>query len=44
MNTIGVFSGRGDVILAMAMALVLGIFIGWKAKQFYIWINTKFRK
>ena len=32
MNTVGIFAGRGDVILAMGMALVLGIWFGWKLR------------
>lgn len=34
MSTVGIFAGRGDVVLAMGMALVFGCFIGWKARQF----------
>lgn len=29
MNTVGVFSGRGDVVLAMLFAVVVGGLIGW---------------
>ena len=28
MNTVGIFAGRGDVILAMGMALLFGIWLG----------------
>lgn len=33
MNTIGVFAGRGDVVLAMVLALVLGVIIGWQFRK-----------
>lgn len=33
MNTVGIFAGRGDVILGMGMALVFGTFIGWYLKS-----------
>lgn len=32
MNTVGIFAGRGDVILSMMMALSFGVFIGWFAR------------
>lgn len=32
MSTVGIFAGRGDVILAMGLALLVGIWIGWQAK------------
>lgn len=31
-DTVGIFAGRGDVILAMGMALILGVRIGWKLR------------
>lgn len=41
MNTVGVFAGRGDVILAMGMSVLVGIWIGWQAKRFGSWISSK---
>lgn len=32
MNTVGIFAGRGDVILGMLMALLFGTAIGWYLK------------
>jgi hypothetical protein len=32
MNTVGLFAGRGDVILAMGLALLVGGFLGWKLR------------
>lgn len=29
MNTIGVFAGRGDVILAMGLAFLVGLLLAW---------------
>lgn len=34
MNTVGLFAGRGDVILAMGLAFIVGVFIGWKVRGF----------
>jgi membrane protein YqaA with SNARE-associated domain len=34
MNTVGIFAGRGDVILMMLIAGVLGAIIGW-------WLRSK---
>lgn len=39
MNTVGIFAGRGDVILAMGMALLFGTWLGWKARV--IWEKIK---
>lgn len=32
MNAIGLFAGRGDVVLAMGLALLVGAWIGWKLR------------
>ena len=29
MNAVGLFAGRGDVVLAMGFAVLVGIWIGW---------------
>lgn len=29
MNAVGIFAGRGDVIVAMGLAFVLGAWISW---------------
>ena len=43
MNTVGIFAGRGDVVLSMMMALTFGVFIGWHARglitKFKAWRN-----
>lgn len=44
MSAVGIFAGRGDVILAMGMALVMGVWIGWQAKRLISWIESKRRK
>jgi hypothetical protein len=30
MNTVGIFAGRGDTILAMGLAFIVGMWVGWK--------------
>lgn len=32
MNAVGLFAGRGDIILAMGLAFIVGAFIGWKVR------------
>lgn len=45
MNTaIGIFAGRGDVILAMGMTGILFFWLGWKAKALKDSIQAKFSK
>lgn len=39
MNAVGVFAGRGDVVLAMGMAVVLGIVIGYQLRRLVEFIN-----
>jgi len=43
MNTVGIFAGRGDVILSMGFAVVFGSLIGWYARgifdKFKAWRN-----
>ncbi len=41
MNTIGIFAGRGDVILAMGLSLLVGVWIGWQMKRLHHWFQTK---
>lgn len=43
MNTVGVFAGRGDVILGMTMAMVVGGMLGWYAKKFKDYLVGKFK-
>ena len=40
MNTVGIFAGRGDVILSMMMALTFGVFIGYTARGLIDKFNT----
>lgn len=41
MNTVGIFAGRGDVVLAMVLALIIGIWVGWQLRKFKSWISGK---
>ena len=34
MSAVGIFAGRGDVVLAMGMAVVLGIAAGYQIRRF----------
>jgi len=44
MSTVGIFAGRGDVLVAMGLALVIGVWIGWKLNDIRDWVVTKLRK
>lgn len=44
MNVVGLFAGRGDVILAMGLAGLIGIFVGWHARKFITWVHRKIYK
>ncbi len=39
MSTIGIFAGRGDVILAMGLALMVGCWVGWQARG--LWLRVR---
>ena len=43
MNTVGIFAGRGDVVLAMGAALILGVWAGYHLRgwieRFKAWRN-----
>jgi hypothetical protein len=41
MNAVGIFAGRGDVIVALGLALIVGVWVGWKIHQLVNWINSK---
>lgn len=45
MNTVGLFAGRGDVVLAMGIAFILGMLTGFyvttKWYQIKTWWNTR---
>ena len=44
MNTVGIFAGRGDVIIAMMMAYCFGIWSGWMLKRLSDWARSKLSK
>lgn len=41
MNTVGIFAGRGDVLVAMGLALIIGVWVGWKVKAIVTWVSTR---
>jgi hypothetical protein len=44
MNTIGIFAGRGDVLVAMAFALVIGAWAGWQFRRLVGWVQSKVKR
>ncbi len=41
MTAVGMFAGRGDVVLAMLMALVFGGWLGWQAHRGFLWLQAR---
>jgi hypothetical protein len=41
MNAVGIFAGRGDVIVALGLAILVGAWVGWKAQQLFQFIRRK---
>jgi hypothetical protein len=41
MNAVGIFAGRGDVIVALGLALLVGAWVGWKIHQLYNFLKRK---
>jgi len=42
MTAVGLFAGRGDVVLAMGLAVLVGVWVGWRACS--LWQRIKTRK
>jgi len=41
MTAVGLFAGRGDVILAMGLALLVGVWLGWQLRRFVTWAKSQ---
>jgi hypothetical protein len=41
MSAVGVFAGRGDVILGMGLALLVGFWAGWQIKGLMVWLKNR---
>ena len=37
----GLFAGRGDVVLAMGLALLVGVWIGWQGRKFLQFLKDR---
>lgn len=44
MSTVGIFAGRGDVLVAMGLALVIGVWVGWKLNDIADWVRSKLQR
>jgi hypothetical protein len=44
MNTVGIFAGRGDVILAMGLSFGIGLYAGWQSRKLVEWIRKKVKR
>lgn len=40
MTAVGLFAGRGDIVLAMGLALLVGLWIGWQLRG----LRERFRR
>lgn len=41
MTAVGMFAGRGDVVLAMLMAAIFGVWVGWQARKGFVWWRSR---
>lgn len=41
MSAVGIFAGRGDVILAMGLALIVGMWFGWQLHRLSSLLTSK---
>ena len=44
MTAVGLFAGRGDVVLAMGLALLVGGWLGWQCHALYLHAREKLGK
>jgi hypothetical protein len=44
MTSVGLFAGRGDVILSMLIAFGGGIWLGYQLNTFVNWVRVKVKK
>lgn len=44
MTAVGMFAGRGDVVLAMLMALTFGVWVGAYGHILYLRLKARFNK
>ena len=44
MSAVGIFAGRGDVILAMGFAVLVGVWLGWYLRGLRDRIAKRFSK
>lgn len=41
MTTVGLFAGRGDVVLAMGLALIVGAWAGWQLRRLFDYLKKQ---
>ena len=41
MTAVGIFAGRGDVVLAMGLAMLVGVYVGYQARRLVEWARSK---
>lgn len=41
MSTVGIFAGRGDVLVAMTLALIIGVWVGWQLRRAVDWVKAR---
>lgn len=44
MNTVGLFAGRGDIVVAFGFALLIGYWAGWQSRRLVEWVRKKTHK
>ena len=41
MSAVGIFAGRGDVILAMGLSVMVGFWLGYQGRLLVEWVHKK---
>lgn len=41
MDMVGIFAGRGDVVIAMMLSGIIGVWIGYNVRKIIEWIKSK---
>ncbi len=44
MSTVGIFAGRGDVILTTGLALIAGLWVGWQSRGLWVRVTGRVTK
>lgn len=41
MTAVGLFAGRGDVVLAIGLGMLVGCWVGWNLRGLWVWFRNR---